>query len=71
MMRDFRTELRIYQMPDGEWAIRERSVSGLKINPPVLQVDVHPEAFYPDQGCRLYSRCLSCPLPRCKEERRG
>lgn len=23
---------------------------------------------YPDEGCDLWGRCLSCPLPACREE---
>ena len=35
------------------------------------RADALPEAFdYKDDGCRLFSACLSCPLPRCQYETR-
>lgn len=31
------------------------------------RMDAFPDSkAYPDTGCNLYSRCLSCPLPRCQ-----
>lgn len=38
----------------------------------LVRVDSLPEnANYRDTGCDLYPACLSCPLPRCRYDRRS